>query len=143
NPSKDGKPTIGAKPLNEMTALDRYKGEDGGLYGGGQNVPPPALLAAAKAATAKIVPLDEKGQPATGGKIGVISLSYSNATREFAYFKPIADADPQKSPLVQIVDCSQSGQAMEKWADPQAKPWMVTHQRLASAQLSPQQVQVV
>jgi hypothetical protein len=143
NATKDGKSNIGQKPLTEMTAEDRYKGEDGGLYGSGQNVPPPVLLAAAQAATAKIVPLDEQGQPAKDGKIGLISLSYSNATREFAYFKPVADADPQKSPFVQIVDCSQSGQAMEKWADPQAKPWMVTHQRLASAQLSPQQVQVV
>jgi hypothetical protein len=143
NASQEGKPHIGQKPLTEMTAEDRYKGEDGGLYGGGKNEPPPALLAAAKAATAKIVPLDEKGQPAKDGKIGLISLSYSNATREFAYFKPIADAEPQKSPLVQIVDCSQSGQAMEKWADPKAKPWMVTHQRLDNAKLSPEQVQVV
>jgi hypothetical protein len=143
NASQEGKSHIGQKPLTEMTAEDRYKGEDGGLYGGGQNVPTPVLLAAAQAATAKIVPLDEKVQPAKDGKIGLISLSYSNATREFAYFKPVADAEPQKSPFVQIVDCSQSGQAMEKWADPQAKPWMVTHQRLASAQLSPQQVQVV
>src|SRR5436190_3619020 len=47
-----GKDSIGLKPLTEMTAEDRYKGEDGGLYGGGKNEPPPALAAAAKRATA-------------------------------------------------------------------------------------------
>ena len=28
------KASVGLKPLTEMTANDRYKGEDGGLYGG-------------------------------------------------------------------------------------------------------------
>jgi len=59
-----------------------------------RNEPPAALQAAAKTATAKIVPLDENGKPSKDGKIGLVSLSFSNATREFAYFKPIADADP-------------------------------------------------
>jgi len=35
--------SVGFKPLTEMTASDRYKGEDGGLYGGGRNTPPESL----------------------------------------------------------------------------------------------------
>src|SRR5262249_60110349 len=35
-----GRSSVGLKPLTEMTAADRYKGEDGGLYGGGRNQPP-------------------------------------------------------------------------------------------------------
>ena len=33
---REGKPSVGIKPLTDMTADDRYKGEDGGLYGGGE-----------------------------------------------------------------------------------------------------------
>jgi hypothetical protein len=36
------KSSVGQKPLTEMTAEDRYKGEDGGLYGGGKNESPEA-----------------------------------------------------------------------------------------------------
>src|SRR5215831_11065029 len=32
--------STGLKPLTEMSADDKYKGEDGGLYGGGKNEPP-------------------------------------------------------------------------------------------------------
>src|SRR5581483_10984045 len=52
------KESVGLKPLTEMTAGDRYKGEDGGLYGGGKNDPPESLAAAAKKETAKITPLN-------------------------------------------------------------------------------------
>src|SRR5262249_36486084 len=34
------KASIGLKPLTEMSAGDKYKGEDGGLYGAGKNEPP-------------------------------------------------------------------------------------------------------
>src|SRR5207249_543007 len=37
----------GLKPLTDMTADDRYKGEDGGLYGGGKNEPPEKHLQSA------------------------------------------------------------------------------------------------
>ena len=51
------RPSVGLKPLTEMTAADTYKGEDGGLYGGGGNDPPPAHLQAARRETARIEPL--------------------------------------------------------------------------------------
>src|SRR6185312_15687955 len=47
-PQLEAKPSVGLKPLNEMTAADKYKGEDGGLYGGGKNEPSEALQAAAQ-----------------------------------------------------------------------------------------------
>ncbi|MCA9271262.1 MAG: hypothetical protein KDA41_22420 [Planctomycetales bacterium] len=64
-----GKPSVGFKPLTEMTGEDRYKGEDGGLYGGGKNELPDALRAAAEAITSKIKPLDAEGNPAADGTI--------------------------------------------------------------------------
>lgn len=138
-----GKPSFGFKPLTEMSADDRYKGEDGGLYGQGRNDPPPGHLAAATKMTERIVPLDAGGKPAPDGKIGLVSISMSNATIEYFRFKQLADEDPQKSPSVAIVDCAQGGQAMAEWVDPRGRPWPVLDQRLAAAKVSLNQVQVI
>ena len=142
-PAVTVKPTVGLKPLTEMTAEDRYKGQDGGLYGAGKNVPPSAHAAAAARLSVKIVPLDAEGKPSQQGKIGLISISMSNATMEYSLFKQLADADPQKSAAVAIVDCAQGGQAMAEWADPKAKPWTETERRLLQAGVSSKQVQVI
>lgn len=138
-----GKSSFGLKPLTEMTAEDRYKGEDGGLYGGGRNEPPAVHQEAARKQTEKIIPLDADGNPSKEGKIGLVSISMSNATQEYSFFKQIADRDRQKSPHVAIVDCAQGGQAMAEWADPKARAWAEADRRLAQAKVSPKQVQVV
>jgi hypothetical protein len=137
-----GKSSVGFKPLTEMTDKDRYKGEDGGLYGGGKNEPPAAHQAAARKETARIVPRDGEGKPARDGTIVLVSISMSNATQEFSRFKQVADKDPDKSPLVTIVDCAQGGQAMAEWADPRGRPWEEATRRLTAAKVTPQQVQV-
>ena len=144
NPAQNrGKTSIGLKPLNEITAEDRYKEQDGGLYGGGRNEPPPAHLAAARGQTARIIPLDTEGRPSKNGRIGLVSISMSNATQEYSLFKQIADRDPKKSPLVDIVDCAQGGQAMAEWRDPNARAWTEADRRLETAKVSPKQVQVI
>ena len=137
-----GKSRIGFKPLNEMSATDEYQGEDGGLYGGGQNEPPESLNAAAEVQTAKIRPLNAEGNLATDGRIGLVSISMSNATQEFSAFKQLADADAEKSPLVTVVDCAQGGQTMARWADPKAACWAEADRRLKSSGVSREQVQV-
>lgn len=134
--------SIGQKPLTELTASDRYKGEDGGLYGQGRNTPPEPQLRAAKVALSKINPLDAAGQPAAEGRIVFVSISMSNATQEFSRFKRLADADTDKSSQVTIVDCAQGGQAMAEWVNPQAGPWREAERRIAAAGVTPQQVQV-
>jgi hypothetical protein len=143
----DGKPrdTVGLKPLSEMAAEDRYLGEDGGLYGGARNEPPEAHQAAARRETERIVPLDADGKPNKDGKIVLISMSMSNATQEFSVFKTLADADPQKSPRLTVVDCAQGSMVMAAWANPRAKPnpWPVALDRLAKAGVTPAQVQVL
>jgi hypothetical protein len=137
-----GRSQIGQKPLTEMSADDRYKGQDGGLYGSGKNEPPAEHRQAAAAAVAKIEPLDAAGRPAKDGTIGFVSISMSNATQEFSMFKRLADADAERSPRVTIVDCAQGGQAMAEWVDPQARPWQEASRRLAAAKVAPEQVQV-
>jgi hypothetical protein len=137
------RPSFGLKPLTEMTATDRYKGEDGGLYGGGRNDPPPAHLQAARRETARIEPLGADGKAAKEGTIALVSISMSNATQEFSVFKQLADKDAMKSPRVTIVDCAQGGQAMAQWVDPKGRAWLEADRRLQTAGVSPQQVQVV
>jgi hypothetical protein len=132
----------GLKPLTEMTAEDRYQGQDGGLYGAGRNSPPEPHRQAALAAAARIQPLDAEGKPAADGRVVLVSISMSNATQEFSTFKRIADADPAKSGRLTIVDCAQGGQAMAEWVDPEAGPWREAKRRIAAANVTPQQVQV-
>jgi hypothetical protein len=139
--------TTGLVPLTEM-GEGTYKEQTGGLYGGGQNVPPESHLQAAQVESALIVPRDAEGNPSDAGRIVLISLGMSNTTQEFSTFKKLADADPNKSPQVVIVDCAQGGQAAYQWAYPQAgpnarTPWDVMDQRLLAAHVTAGQVQVV
>ncbi len=101
-------------PLTDMTAP--YKGEDGGLYGGGKNEPPEAHRAAHLKESEKIRPLDASGQPADDGKIGLITIGFSNSSIESEDFKRTADADPQKSPRVVIVNGCIGGRSAVMWA---------------------------
>ncbi len=132
----------GMKPLCDMTASDRYKGEDGGLYGKGQNEPTASHRSSALSELAKIQPLNSEGKSSRDGKIVLVSISMSNATQEFSYFKRIADADSAKSPNLTIVDCAQGGQAMAEWFDPNANPWKEADRRISNAGVSPNQVQI-
>ena len=130
------------KPLSDMSADDHYEGEDGGLYGKGENVSPSALRTSAETALAAITPLDAEGKPSPEGKIVLVSISMSNATQEFSFFKQIADADPRKSGRLTIVDCAQGGQAMAEWVPEDGGPWLEAMSRLDRAGVDPRQVQV-
>ena len=141
------KETTGLVPLTEL-GEGLYKEQTGGLYGHGRNVPPESHLKAAQEQTAMIVPRDVQGNPSDAGKIVLISLGMSNTTQEFSVFKTLADADPNKSPKVVIVDCAQGGQAAYQWAYPQAAankltPWDVMDQRILAAHVTAPQVQAV
>jgi len=142
--------TTGLIPLTEMKKDALYKGQSGGLYGKGRNTPPDSHYAAAQKELAKIQPLDAQGRPSKTGKIVLISLGMSNTTQEFSVFKELADADPNKSPDVVIVDCAQGGQAAHQWAYPsegrnkqRPSPWTVMAERIDKAGVTAEQVQVV
>ena len=68
-PAAQRKALDSLKPLCDMTAGDRYEGEDGGLYGGGHNTPPDALAKSAAAALAQVqvawIKLANKGPSGT------------------------------------------------------------------------------
>jgi hypothetical protein len=147
NISAQGKETTGLVPITEL-GEDEYKGQKGGLYGGGQNTPAESHLKAAQEQTSLIQPLDPNGVPSATGTIVLISLGMSNTTQEFSTFKKLADADPNKSPQVVIVDCAQGGQAAYQWAYPsedpkKPSPWPVMDERIRRAGGTATQVQVV
>ena len=93
-----------------------YKGEDGGLYGGGKNEAPAGHGAAHRRESEKIRPLDVQGNPSADGKIGLITIGFSNPSIESEDFKRTADADSQKSPRVVIVNGCIGGRSAVMWA---------------------------
>ncbi len=149
NARPTGKESTGLVPVPEMGET-LYKGQTGGLYGGGQNMPPEPHARAAGDQAALIQPLDPNGVPSEAGIIVLISVGMSNTTQEFSAFKKLADADPNKSADVMLVDCAQGGMAAHQWAYPEKvlaqnrpSPWVVMDQRLRKAGVTAEQVQVV
>ena len=128
-------------PLTELGAA-KYKGEDGGLYGGGKNEPPKIHLEAAMKEAAAVQPLDADGKPSQEGRIGLLSVGMSNTTMEYSRFKQLADADPAKSAKVVVLDGAQGGQTGARWADPKAPLWQKVDERMKDAGLSAKQIQV-
>jgi hypothetical protein len=145
----------GLVPITEL-GTNKYKGEDGGLYGGGSNEPPSEFRTAVEKQLQKIEPLDADGKPASDGKIVMLSVGMSNTTMEFSTFMKKAEADPQRNPHVVFVDGAQGGRVASVWArgnqgmpagrqlppGASADPWPVVEQRLAQAGVTPAQVQV-
>jgi hypothetical protein len=136
--------STGIIPLCNMSATDTYKGEDGGLYGGGRNTPPDSLQAVAAREAVKVVPLDKDGMPAADGTIVLLAIGMSNTTQEFSAFKQAMDADRRKSPRVMLVDGAQGGQGAAEWTEKNAdRTWQTLDDRLARAGVSPRQVQAL
>lgn len=139
------KSSTGFVPLTDMAAADRYKGEDGGLYGGGQNEPPQAHLDAALREAGQIRPLDAEGQPSPGGKVVLLSIGMSNTTQEFSRFQRLAAEDLNLSPYLVIVDGARGGMDAKAWTEggQRGDPWAVLDRRLRQARVSDAQVQAV
>lgn len=139
---------VGVKALSDMSAADRYKGEDGGLYGKGQNTPPKGHLETALNEARKIQPLGKDGKPSKDGKVVFLSLGMSNTTMEFQRFQQIIKT-VKLPPALIVVDGAQGGKEASMWAlekkDAKAAggtPWDVLAKRLEDAGVSPLQVQV-
>lgn len=134
--------SVGFTPLNDL-GVGTHQGFVGGLYGNGQNAPPPAHLARGQQRLLAVVPRDAAGVPASTGRIVLLSLGMSNTTQEFSTWLATAAADPNKNPAVTLVDGAQGGQDAVIIANPSANFWNVVDQRLAAAGTTAAQVQVV
>jgi len=141
------RPTTGLVPLTELTA--KYKGQDGGLYGGGKNTPPKAHLEAAMKAAGQVKPLDTEGNPAEGGKVVMVSIGMSNTTQEFSQFMRILRSEKNLSPALVVIDGAQGGMDSLAWLGlrkSRRQPrdtWAYVEQQLKKAGATSKQVQVV
>jgi hypothetical protein len=123
----------GLLPLTDM-GKRKYRGYRGGLYPSGLNRPPQKYLRKGTEAAKRVRPID--------GKIVLLSIGMSNASDEFAAFKRSADRDPQKNPSLVVVDGAQDGFDSRR-ARSQPIFWDTIDQRLAEADVTPEQVQAV
>lgn len=139
HPARD---STGMVPLPDL-GTGTYQGEEGGLYPGGENVPPPAHLKAGLELAHQIVPLNAEGHKSEDGKIVLLSIGMSNTTMEFQAFQKLAAADTALNPRLVVVDGAQGGQAASITADPQSRYWTVVDERLSAAGVTPKQVEVV
>ncbi|MBI2302168.1 MAG: hypothetical protein HYU66_24970 [Armatimonadetes bacterium] len=130
------RPTTGLKPLCDMTADDRYKGEDGGLYGGGRNEPPQAHLDAALALARRV------REEAAGGRAAFVSIGMSNTTQEFSAYMRLAAADRTRAPWLVPIDGAQGGADAAAWLT-RDQCWENLHWRVVNGGVRPEQVQVV
>ncbi len=123
-----------------------YKGFSGGLYPEGKNLRPAAHEAAGLDRARAVQPLNQAGDPDPAGRIVFVSIGMSNTTQEFSVFKPLADADPAKNPLLTIVDGAQGGMTASRIVDfsqPAAQQfWDTLEARLEAAGVTPAQVQI-
>ncbi|MGA0133979.1 MAG: hypothetical protein ACO3ND_06460 [Opitutales bacterium] len=140
-PAKSAVTSTGMTPLTELKS--DHRGESGGLYGEGANVPPPKLAEAATQAAAGIRPLAPAGKPSETGRIVLLSIGMSNTTQEFSAFQTLSDQRGARAKNVVLVDGAQGGQSADRIADPEAGFWKVIAQRLQKAGVSAPQVQAV
>ncbi len=140
---------IAAHPSRESTGLiplpdlgkGTYEGEQGGLYPGGVNSPPPAHLRAGIALAKTIVPLDAEGRPSNDGKIVLISVGMSNTTMKFQAFQRLAAEQHDLNPKLVLVDGAQGSQVAWITSKPGTPFWDVVSERLNAAGVTNKQVQ--
>jgi hypothetical protein len=92
---------------------------------------------------ATVQPLDREGKPSTAGRIAMLSIGFSNASREFTEFIRLAVADPRNNPSLVMVDAARNGAAATEIAVPFGDYWLHVDGQLQRCDISPAQVQVV
>src|SRR4030095_15007563 len=129
-------------PLTDLGSA-RYLGFSGGLYPDGKNSRPSAHNEAGVALGATVQPVDRDGKPSCSGKIVMISIGMSNASRAFSQFIRLAEADARKNPSLLMIDAARNGAAATEIAVPFGDYWIHVDRRLQRCEISTAQVQVV
>ncbi|MGE3106725.1 MAG: GC-type dockerin domain-anchored protein [Phycisphaerales bacterium] len=141
--------SVGLVPISDLGAglyLGQYQG---GLFPGGQNVPPAAHDLAGRNRAAGVTPLDVNGAPSPSGKYVLLSVGMSNTTQEFCChagtFMGRAAADPNVNHAALVIaNGAAGGQSAATWDSPTDPNYdRVRDSVLAPQGLSEQQVQAV
>ena len=120
-----------------------YNGMQGGLYPGGSNVRPPSHDRDLDR-VGRMVPLNAAGEvDPVNGIFLLLSIGNSNTDAEWQYFMDHANADPQKSDKLVIVNGAQSGKNAEEISNPEDLYWGNVDEHLATDGLTPLQVQAI
>jgi hypothetical protein len=134
--------SVGRIPISDLGS-GSYQGYQGGLYSAGSNRPPASHLSGGLVMAAQVVPRSSSGNiDLVNGRIVLLSIGMSNATQEFSTFMPLANADSSKNPKLTIVDGAQGGQTAGIISNPTSNFWTLVDQRLTTAGVTRQQVQV-
>lgn len=149
-----GIPSAGLVPLIDMGA-DTYLGFSGGLYPGG-NAMPPEHAAVGAAAAKGVEPRDVNGAPSPAGQIVLLSIGMSSTAQEFCSqngevpcepwtFTGLAAADPKvDAAALRIVNGAKAGQEAETWDSlGEVNYDRVRNDHLAPLGLTEAQVQVI
>lgn len=129
-------------PLTDLGSA-QYLGFAGGLYPDGSNARPSTYEDAGVALGATVQPVDKDGHPSVDGKIALISIGISNASREFSQFIRLANADPRTNPSLFIIDAARNGAGATLIADRCGDYWTHVERQLQRAEVTAAQVQVV
>src|SRR5262249_31753704 len=124
--------SVGLIPLTDL-GIGTYKGEQGGLYPGGVNVPPAAHVEAGVKLSRQLTPLDKDGNRSANGKIVLLSIGFSNPSIEFPVFIRRASQEPDLNPKLVIVNGCVGSRASSEQADPNSRYWPEVQQRLDAA----------
>src|SRR5262245_35489020 len=136
--------TTGFVPLVDL-GTGMYQGYIGGLYPGGANLRPAGHDAGADS-FARVALLDAAGLPdAVNGRMVFLTVGMSNTNDESMVFLPLANSDPTRNSRLVLVNGAQGGWDAHKVADPTQNQtyWNAVDSRLASAGVTPAQVEVV
>ena len=135
--------SVGLPPLNDL-GTGFYRGLQGGLYPGGENVRPQAHNAAGLAIAHQIRPLDVDGNPDdVQGKIVLLSVGMSNTMQEFQYLQTFVDSIGNKNPNLVLINGAQGGQDIDQIIDSTDSFWQRILDTLTTHGLTVRQVQVI
>ncbi|MFI5172854.1 MAG: hypothetical protein ACHQFW_10710 [Chitinophagales bacterium] len=129
-------------PIDELGA-EKFMNHEGGLYPNGSNEMPPAFYNDAVEMANSIQPLNKAGEPDPSGKIGLIGLGASTVAMFGKGLQEMVPETPGIDPAVRYINCGIGGQDLSKIMDPAANFWAQVDQRITSAGMSLNQVQVL
>jgi len=121
-----------------------YRGFQGGLYPDGSNQRPLSHNAAGIAIAQSIKPLNSSGAvDESNGKIVWMSVGMSNTTMETQAFLSLMQSFSNKNPKLALIDGAEGGQDINAINNVSSPYWNNVNNRLATAGLTPAQVQIV
>lgn len=120
-----------------------YLGFPGGLYPDGKNSRPTAHEEAGIALAATVKPLDRDGEASPSGKVGMLCIGMSNASREFTQLIRLAETDPRKNHSLVMINAALNGADATQLVEPGGSYWQYVELKLQRCAVTSAQVQIV